>query len=212
VKHIVTFLIAALIVAGASATAHAESDKPYLASLVIGYAHMSETTADIEVPGEQSTEVVKPGGGLVIGGGLYYRAMPKLAIGVEACWLNLGETGSNVGPEHKLSSIPVTAQVAYFVPTPHGVTPFVTVGGGSYHNRYDGTFEGLSATVTSNSFGFNFGGGLKLEIDEGLGLGIDIRYHMISDPTLEDSVALGDIRAEVDSWNMLTVAGRLFAF
>jgi opacity protein-like surface antigen len=192
--------------------ASAESEKSYMATVLIGYSQMSETAAKLEVTGSHSETKVDPDGSVLIGAGIYFKAMPRLAIGGEACWLDLGKTGSQADQEHKLSTIPLTAQVAYFVPTQHSVTPFVTVGAGLYQTRYEGQFDGMSTTITGNNFGFNFGGGIKLAIDQGLGLGFDFRFHMAVDPTLEKSVAQGDIRADMDSWQMFTFSGRLFAF
>ena len=85
-------------------------------------------------------------------------------------------------------------------------------GAGSYRTRYDGSSEGMVTKVTGNGFGFNVGGGPKFAIDENVGPAIDIRFHTAIDPTLEKTAWQGDIRAEMGSSNMRTVAGRLFAF
>ena len=211
-KYIAIIVSALLLVAGSVTPASAETDNWFFVTALFGYSQMSETTAKIETPERQADAIVDPDGSVAIGVGIYLRALPKLAVGVEAAWLDHGTTGSNVGPEHKLASLPVTLQAIYFIPTKHGFTPYGTVGLGNYHNRYDGTFEGLTATVTNNSFGWNFGGGMNFEVERGWGIGFDIRYHMVSDPVLEETVALGTIKADVDSWNMLTVAARLVAF
>lgn len=208
-------VVAAAVVVVLSAAyplpASAESEDPFIASVIVGYSRMFETTAKLEVTGTQSDADVAPDGAGMVGGGIYYKVRPGLAVGGEAAWFNLGRTGTRVGQKHELDSVPVTAQVAYYIPT-HYMTPFVTAGLGSYHLRYYGSFDGVVTTISANRFGFNLGGGLKFPIDENVGIGIDVRFHIVTDPTLEKTVGLGDIRAEMDSWNMVTVAGRLFVF
>jgi hypothetical protein len=134
------------------------------------------------------------------------------AIGLEGHYIILGENertwrfnNDTIGrAEVKRSSIPITAQLYYFIPRGGGAGAYLDAGAGVYYTRTNakGTLiddDGNDAAIvreqadTETDAGVNVGGGLRFggAEDGSIGLGIDAKYHIIfQDERETDMVSL----------------------
>ena len=179
----VLITVAVLAIAVSASTTFAQGTRPYLMMAQAGYTRLSESDA--------------PSGSFGVGGGLSYMWRPDMAIGGEVSYFNFGsEDVSGLNMESSLSAIPVTGQVAYYVPTESNFMPYIGAGAGLYNLRASVEGPGVDESKNSNKFGTNFGGGIKFESDKNWSYGVDVRYH----------IAFQD----VENWDMIGVFGRLF--
>lgn len=154
-----------------------------------------------------------PDGSVGFSGGVIYQPQNlPVAFGGEIGYLMLGkneisyyEKGVEASAALKWSTIPITGQLYYMVPTSGSVVPFVDVGGGFYNLRAKaeasadteyGDFS-VSGSDSETKFGINFGGGLQFGNPESrFSFGADARYHVIM--------------TDVENTNLLTLFGRVY--
>lgn len=174
---------AILVFALSASTAFAQVERPYLLTAQAGYTRLSETDA--------------PSGSFGLGGGLSYLMRPDVSIGAEVNYFNFG-TEEIDGPdlESSLSAIPVTGQIAYYIPTQSRMIPYIGGGAGLYNLRASVEGAGIDESDSANKFGTNFGGGIKFDSDSSVSYGVDVRYHI----AFQDE----------ENWDMIGVFGKLF--
>lgn len=180
-KALITAVI--LTIAVSASVTFAQGARPYMLMAQAGYTRLSETDA--------------PSGSFGLGGGISYMWRPDMAIGGEVSYFNFGsEDISELDMESSLSAIPVTGQLAYYVPMESNLMPYIGAGAGLYNLRASVEGPGVDESESSNKFGTNFGGGIKFESDTSWSYGVDVRYHIAFQ--------------EVENWDMIGVFGRLF--
>lgn len=144
-----------------------------------------------------------PGGSIGFHGGLIYRMQNSpLAIGGEVGYLMLGKEEEG-DFEATWSTIPITGQVYYVIPTEGTMMPFLTGGLGFYNTKVEADYTGplgdlFPSVETSNTdLGINLGAGFKMgSPDSAVQFGADGRFHIIM--------------TEDESTNVVTLMGRVY--
>lgn len=195
--HKLYVLLAVLALAALLPTPSA-AELPFTIYGQVGYGKIMEDNA--------------PDGGIGFGGGIIYPfANSPFAVGAELGYDMLGKESfegiMGVGSgEWTFSTIPVTAQAYYIIPTSGSVGGYLDAGAGFYNFRVKTKAEAdlgefgdysIDETNSETDLGVNLGGGLKFGgADSNMKFGADAKFHIIM--------------TEGESTNMVTVFGRIF--
>lgn len=191
-------VIACLLLAAGAGTASADR-LPFWLYGNLGYGKMLEDGA--------------PDGGIGFGAGILYPLQDlPIALGGELGYVMLGseeesfdEFGVSGKIEASFSTIPITGQAYYLIPSGDALNLYGTAGLGLYNLRWkveaSGAFDdfgtSFSESDSETKFGINFGAGTRFgQSDRPMNFGFDIRYHIVM--------------TEEESTNVLTLMGRLY--